>query len=157
MKTPMTIQDANSAYKLKILKLVETHGNASNIPAEQMRLASEELRFHYCVASQPEWTLEQVIRHYSIDKRVAISYVGEEAVEATPERKSKRGEKYASIFSYVNEHIFEQVTPVQISQVGSISYQTALKVIESRPDVFRKIKRGLYELRDAQEDRKAEK
>lgn len=66
----------------------------------------------------------------------------------------KRVEKYQSIIDWTQEHLFEQVTPQQIMEVGDISYPTALKFIGDRPDIFRKIKRGLYELRDPQADRR---
>jgi hypothetical protein len=66
----------------------------------------------------------------------------------------KRVEKYQSIIDWTQEHLFEQVTPQQVMEVGDISYPTALKFIGDRPDIFRKIKRGLYELRDPQADRR---
>jgi hypothetical protein len=66
----------------------------------------------------------------------------------------KRVEKYQSIIDWTQEHLFEQVTPQQVMEVGDISYPTALKFIGERPDIFRKIKRGLYELRDPQADRR---
>lgn len=66
----------------------------------------------------------------------------------------KRVEKYQSIIDWTQEHLFEQVTPQQIMEVGDISYPTALKFIGDRADIFRKIKRGLYELRDPQADRR---
>jgi hypothetical protein len=66
----------------------------------------------------------------------------------------KRVEKYQSIIDWTQEHLFEQVTPQQIMEVGDISYPTALKFIGDRPDIFRKMKRGLYELRDPKADRR---
>jgi hypothetical protein len=66
----------------------------------------------------------------------------------------KRVDKYQSIIDWTQEHLFEQVTPQQVMEVGDISYPTALKFIGDRPDIFRKIKRGLYELRDPQADRR---
>lgn len=66
----------------------------------------------------------------------------------------KRTEKYQSIIDWAKAHLFEQVTPQQVMEIGDISYPTALKFIGDRPDIFRKIKRGLYELRDPQADRR---
>jgi hypothetical protein len=65
----------------------------------------------------------------------------------------KRVEKYQSIIDWTQDRLFEQVTPQQIMEVGDISYPTALKFIGDRPDIFRKLKRGLYELRDPLADR----
>jgi hypothetical protein len=66
----------------------------------------------------------------------------------------KRAEKYQSIIDWTQDHLFEQVTPQQVMEIGDISYPTALKFIGERPDIFRKIKRGLYELRDPRADRR---
>jgi hypothetical protein len=157
MKTPIPITEANLQYKEAVKALIEEYGDASHIPKELLFLIGEEARFHYCVDTQSTWTLTEVVRHYSIDKRVAALFIGEDKATSAPERKQKRSDKYSAIFNYVDEHVFEQVTPAQIAEIGSVSHSTALKVIESRPDIFRKIKRGLYELRDAQADRKAQK
>lgn len=73
---------------------------------------------------------------------------------AVPE---KRADKYEAIYAWAAERIFEQVSPKQIMEIGNISYPTALKLIENRPDIFRKIKNGVYEIRDPQADRKAVK
>ncbi len=67
----------------------------------------------------------------------------------------KRVEKYQTIIDWTQEHLFEHITPQQVMDIGNISYPTALKFIGDRPDIFRKMKRGLYELRDPQADRKA--
>lgn len=66
----------------------------------------------------------------------------------------KREDKYQSIIDWTQEHLFEEVTPQDIMEVGNISYPTALKFIGDRPDIFRKIKRGVYELRDPIADRR---
>lgn len=65
----------------------------------------------------------------------------------------KRSEKYQSIIDWTQEHLYEEVTPQTIMEIGDISYPTALKFIGDRPDIFRKIKRGVYELRDPIADR----
>jgi len=73
---------------------------------------------------------------------------------AVPE---KRADKYEAIYTWAAERIFEQVSPKDIMEVGGISYPTALKLIENRPDIFRKVKNGVYEIRDPHEDRKLAK
>lgn len=82
-------------------------------------------------------------------------------LDAVPEeaqifgKRQKRTDKYQSIIDWTKDHLFEQVTANTIMEVGEISYPTALKFIGDRPDLFRKLKRGLYEVRDPQADRKA--
>lgn len=66
----------------------------------------------------------------------------------------KREDKYQYIIDWTQEHLYEQVTPQDIMDIGGISYPTALKFIGDHPDIFRKVKRGLYELRDPLADRR---
>lgn len=70
---------------------------------------------------------------------------------------ARRADKYEAIYAWAADHVFEHVSPKQIMEIGNISYPTALKLIENRPDVFRKVKNGVYEIRDPHEDRKAVK
>jgi hypothetical protein len=42
-------------------------------------------------------------------------------------------------------------------EIGDIAYSMAKKITEDRPDIFRKLKRGQFEVRDPEADRKADK
>ena len=70
---------------------------------------------------------------------------------------AKRADKYEAIYAWASERVFEHISPKQIMEVGNISYPTALKLIENRPDIFKKVKNGVYEIRDPKEDRRAVK
>ena len=86
--------------------------------------------------------------------RRAVPYsVIEAMLNSVGKTAVKRSEKYQSIVDWTQEHLYEEVTPQTIMDIGGISYPTALKFISDRPDIFRKIKRGVYELRDPQADR----
>lgn len=86
--------------------------------------------------------------------RKAVPYpVIEAMIHETDKVPVKRSDKYQSIIDWTQEHLYEEVTPQTIMDIGGISYPTALKFISDRPDIFRKVKRGVYELRDPQADR----
>jgi hypothetical protein len=152
----MDTQTISRTYKETITALIEEYGNPSNVPTEEQYLAGERLRAGYALASNPSTNPTEVFRTYSIDRRVWGFYL-----DAVPEeaqifgKRQKRTDKYQSIIDWTKDHLFEQVTANTIMEVGEISYPTALKFISDRPDLFRKLKRGLYEVRDPQADRKA--
>lgn len=150
----LTIASNESDYKTTMADLVAEYGSASFIPPELQYIASERLRAGYCLLSNSSTNSMEVFKQYSIDRRVWQFFV-----EEIPEegqifgKRLKRTDKYQSIIDWTKEHLFEQITPNSIMEVGEISYPTALKFIGDRPDLFRKIKRGLYEVRDPQADR----
>lgn len=89
----------------------------------------------------------------SIRRLAGYTFI-EELLNSTEREPVRRSDKYQAIIDWTQEHVYEEVTPQDVMEVGNISYPTALKLIGDRPDIFRKIKRGLYELRNPQEDRK---
>ncbi len=56
----------------------------------------------------------------------------------------------------LGEQVLKQVTPDIIAEIGDISVGTATTFIKERVHLFRKVKRGLYEIRDPKADREAE-
>ena len=151
----MNIEQLDKTYKEEFRELIEQYGDASAIPTEETFLVGEKLRAGYCIITQPNASIKEVFRYYSIDKRVWQYYTDD--IPSAPERKTKRTDKYQSIIDWTQEHLFEQITPETVMEIGEISYPTALKFINDRPDIFRKVKRGLYELRDPIADRNAQK
>ena len=69
---------------------------------------------------------------------------------------NKRSDKYGALLAWASEHLFEQFTTEQIVEVSGFSYPTTLKFLQESPS-FRKVKKGLWEVRDADADRKLEK
>lgn len=68
-----------------------------------------------------------------------------------------RKEKYSTLNSWCRENVGAQITTKELAELGEISYPTALKYIADRPDVFWKVARGTYEVRDPAADRKKDK
>jgi hypothetical protein len=70
-------------------------------------------------------------------------------------KAEKRSDKYDAFIDWSKAHLFEQYTTEQLVEISGFSYPTTLKFIQDSP-VFRKIKKGLWEIRDPKADRQAE-
>ena len=71
-------------------------------------------------------------------------------------RVEKRADKYDSFIDWTKDKLFEQYTTEALVEVAGFSYPTVLKFIQDSP-YFRKVKKGLWEIRDPKADREAEK
>ena len=79
--------------------------------------------------------------------------VDEESV-ASEVKTEKRADKWGAFLKWANQHHFEQYTTEQLMGQCGFSYPTTLKYVQESP-TFRKIKKGLWEVRDAKTDREA--
>jgi hypothetical protein len=70
--------------------------------------------------------------------------------------RPRRADKYDALVEWSKEHVFEQFTTEQLVEQSGFSYPTTLKFLQDSP-TFRKVKKGLWEVRDAEADRKSEK
>ena len=77
--------------------------------------------------------------------------------EFEPARKEKRMDKYQKIIDWCMDNHLVQIEPATIVELGGFSYATVLKFIKDRPDLFYKIKKGLYEVRNPKIVRSEEK
>lgn len=68
----------------------------------------------------------------------------------------KRANKYEAFEQWAEEHVFEQFTTEKLVEQSGFSYPTTLKYLQESA-TFRKIKKGLWEIRDAKADRESEK
>ena len=150
------IARAEADFEAEYDALVQKYGNDTNIPKEENHLVREKLRASYCLAASPNTSPIETFKHYSVDERVWGFFVTN-LPEKSADKKVKRTDKYQAIMDWTKEHLFEEVTPQTIMEIGEISYPTALKFITERPDIFRKVKRGTYEVRDPKADREADK
>jgi len=69
-------------------------------------------------------------------------------------KTEKRADKWDAFLKWANQHHFEQYTTEQLMEQCGFSYPTTLKYVQDSP-TFRKIKKGLWEIRDAKADREA--
>jgi len=68
-----------------------------------------------------------------------------------------RAEKQQKVLNWAADNVGAEVTLEKLMEVGDIAYSMAKKIVENRPDLFWKIKRGLFSVRDPKADREAEK
>ena len=121
--------------------------------------AGERQRIQLCRTTSPEMTIRELCHYYMINRDHAAEVLGVEApqIAATTVTRKRRIDKHKAGEQYALAHVFEEVTAQQLADTIGVSLPTAYKVIDDRPDYFRKIKRGVWECRDANADRKAEK
>lgn len=105
----------------------------------------------------PEIFLSSYSVHEQVIPVLVTQYLGKE-VCAKPEelRVETREQKFNKFLKWANEHHFEQYTTEQLTEQSGFSYQTTLKYLQETP-TFRKLKKGLWEIRDAKADREAQK
>jgi hypothetical protein len=130
-----------------------------NFSFEELTYVNEKLRALWVLQAtngnmRPPAAMSLYMVRTDIANEVLEKYAG---IDAELETKTKRSDKYSSIQAWCKENILKQVSTKEIADIGEISYQTALKYIGDHPDVFWKIGRGLYEVRDPAEDRKNDK
>jgi hypothetical protein len=66
-------------------------------------------------------------------------------------------EGWGDLMVYCRENVYESVTVNDLTEACGLSIPTIRKFISDRPDIFRKIQRGLWEIRDPESDRKLSK
>jgi len=150
-----TYEEACALGKEDWAKASKQYGSVFSIPKDVKERIAERDRARMCAITNPSLSVKELVSYYSIDAKVAADIFG--FVQVEPDKKVRRSDKYGTIYSWCQENVFAQVTAAEIAELGEISYPTALKLIADRPDLFRKIKRGLYEVRDPKADREAEK
>lgn len=81
-------------------------------------------------------------------------FLGDVTPEEVTARPEKRADKYDAFVEWAETHLFEQFTTEQLVEQSGFSYPTTLKFLQESP-TFRKVKKGLWEIRDAKADREA--
>jgi len=154
----LTEEQALARCKKRMKELNDEFG-PFRAPTERLRQVTEEMRAFYVIQKFGSAINPTIISQYMLPPDIAKRVLDEMGIdkEVEPQRKEKRSDKYNKVYQWCDENTYRQVTPLDVAEIGSISYPTALKVIKDRPDLFRNIKRGLYEVRDPKADREADK
>ena len=155
-KPRVDISLEKEVYTKTIEQLVEEYGDATSVPYEDKRLAAERLRAAYVAVANPELPLRQSFKTYSVDPKVWGHFIGDADV-AQQERRMSRAEKQQKVLNWAADNVGAEVTLEKLMEVGDIAYSMAKKIVENRPDLFWKIKRGLFSVRDPKADREAVK
>lgn len=150
----LTEQEANRRYVEGILALTEKYGSFRIPWAERMEV-SEPLRAFHIVQANGGVVSAKLMSQYMVSTRVAEQLIVEMGmddaiIDTSP--KTSRADLYKSFERWASEHDSEQFTTDQLVEVAGFSYPTVLKFIDGNPH-FHKIKKGLYECRDAKKRR----
>jgi len=117
-------------------------------------------RAGYCViiGYYNEKSLKEICNFYSITEEDAYYWWNHFGFDTTKAKvKSKRSHKKNAIFDYLKKNVGNNLTPAEIADACEISMPTMYNFINSNIGWFKKVKRGLYEVVDADEERKKEK
>ena len=95
---------------------------------------------------------------YQIRQQVPPKKIGEmlAAAHRSPDSVT-RADLYGDILEWCSKNVFEEVTIPALVEISGLSAPTVRKFIGDRVDVFRKIGRGVWEVRDPKSDRAADK
>lgn len=107
------------------------------------------------VGQRNGWSERQIIAYYSIDKDVAAEVFG--PIETEAPRRHRRVDHRRMIERWCADRVFEEVTVAQVAEAGCVSPATARKFIEDRADLFKRLGRSTWEVRDPQADRQFER
>lgn len=68
-----------------------------------------------------------------------------------------RPDNKSIVLAWAKENVYQEVTTKQIAEATGVPLHTVRSVVSDRPDIFRESDGWNYEIRDPQEDRKAQK
>jgi hypothetical protein len=146
-------------------KAIEEYGETFLVPEDVVSRISETTRALHALQiwhrNGATGSPVKFLSTYSIYPDVLVEVINDycsieiESIEDVVTKTEKRSDKYDAFLDWSKGHIFEQYTTEQLVSISGFSYPTTLKFIQDSP-AFRKIKKGLWEIRDPKADREAE-
>jgi hypothetical protein len=138
-----------------------TYGDKFSVPRDEVFYISSYVRSLHCLQIwDGRGKASRFLGMYGIPTDVITEVIPkfcDETVEDVLMAPApKRADKYDAFLEWAQDHLFEQFTTEQLVEESGFSYPTTLKFITESP-TFRKLKKGLWEVRDAKADREAEK
>lgn len=106
----------------------------------------ELLRARWILWTRKDLSSLDALRKYAV-KRSIIDVLIEEPVDA-PKPKERRNDKYKKVEQWCRDNHLHQATADDVAEIGGFTYQTALRFIKDRPDLFYRLRRNLYELKN---------
>jgi len=131
----LTPDEINNEYKKKF------HEDPDN-----QHFWAEVMRARFCLLASAGDDPMSTLKNYNVTAEVIKHLTGE--LPAPPEPKQKMVDKYQTVIEWCMENHLLQTDANVVAEIGNISYASALKFIKDRPDLFYKIKKGLYEVRN---------
>lgn len=158
----ITIEHINAVHKSMWEDAIERHGDKFKVPSDEVNRISQQTRALYVLMGwNGTGSPARLLSSYSIPTDIITDLVAEYydetvAVEELTTPRPKRADKYDAMLDWAKGHLFEQYTTEQLVEISGFSYPTTLKFLQDSP-TFRKVKKGLWEVRDAVADKKADK
>jgi uncharacterized protein (DUF1330 family) len=145
----LATSDIDERYKTAFREAAAKHGGPYAIPPEEVHRLGERMRAEHVVAihGRPD---PVVLRSYSVPSYIIEDLCGE---VPTVERKRSYRQRKEAVERWCSEQVGSTVTPNVIADVGEFSEATARTFINERPDLFSRVKRGHYLVRDPHADR----
>jgi len=144
-------------YKDQHRQLAERHGGAHHIPLGESLILHEHLRAMYVIRSAHERGVTNIakeLREFDIMISVIEQILGE---APTIDRRMKRADKQRSLEKWCLDRTGQTFKVDEIADGADVSSQKVRTFIDCRPDLFSRIGRGQYQIRDAQAERSAAK
>ena len=143
------------------------HGSLTRVPQEEVAAIGETIRGLHVLrvwqsrggsAGNPVKFMREYSVNENVIKELVAQYAGNEQLLAAERtlKAPKRSEKWRALEDWAKQHFLEEVTTEQMVEVAGFSYPTVLNYLKTSP-YFRKIKKGVWEVRDPKSDRAREK
>ena len=158
----ITDEAVNALHESLWAQAIEKYGDEFAVPSAEVQEISNRTRALYVLQT---WagggSPARYLSSYSIPNDVITEVLAKYYKENISEDeilapRPRRADKYAEFVEWAEDHFYEQFTTEQLVEKSGFSYPTTLKFIQECP-TFRKIKKGLWEIRDAEADRVADK
>lgn len=112
----------------------------------------DKVRLQYCRQTSPEMSNAEIAKYYNFHIGFVNEHLGVD--DSTLVKRSKRPDWFALARTYADTNAGAHVNAATFVDAIGCSLPTAYKVIDSLPNAYHKIKRGVWECRNEQEDRR---
>jgi hypothetical protein len=152
----MNEQEIAKDHKKRMDTLAEKYGSFFLVPRDEMSFHHERTRALYVqfYANQKGVPTAKAMREHGIAQSIAQTLGADPLII---ERKVKRQDKYKTIVDWCDANPGSTVNGYMLAEIGGVSYATANQFIKDRIDLFRKVKRGEYIVRNPEVERAQEK
>lgn len=135
---------------------ISAHKEPNLVPMSVVQSINTRLRALYCLQGwDGKSPVGKYLSNYMINPDVVADLVSS-AKQESPAQTGKRADRYKVFTDWAKENVGAAMTTEQLTEISGFSYPTTLKFLQDSPH-FRKVKKGLWEIRDPQADRISEK
>lgn len=143
-------------FKQSYAELLAEYGSHSAIPRQKVDFIGEVMRARYVLLEDPAGDPIRLLKQYMVAESVITYLTGTDASQMLV-RKEKRADKYAKMVAWAEANAGATTTVYELAEIGDVSYPTANKLVKDRPDLFHRVKKGSYLVRDPKAERAADK